>query len=279
MAEQVVCASCGAAFESPFCPACGERRLDHHDLSLRHFVAHSLHDVTHFDTKIFRSLKVLVSEPGRLTADYVDGRRVGWLSPVQLFVMVNVIFFFVAPKLGLFRFGYDYFAGNEHVLLRVATKPALDAARGGRDVPEFRTEFDHAIDHPKRLLIFIMVALFAVLLAALLYRRKRYFVEHVVFALHYYAFWMIASIAVPAVLVVIGTIMHVAGGGGLRFGDPLLIPLTIASSMTYLYFAIRRFYGASKTMSAVHATTLSFAMIAIFLVYRGLLFLLALRLV
>src|SRR5688500_4705347 len=130
--EEEACASCGIAMQGSFCTACGERRLDHHDLSLRHFLQHSLHDVTHFDTKIFRTIGVLLRHPGRLSSEYFAGRRVRFLTPVQLFVMINVIFFFTAPKLGLFRFGYDYYVGNRSVLVGVPTKKVLDEVRGDR---------------------------------------------------------------------------------------------------------------------------------------------------
>jgi hypothetical protein len=277
------CASCGASMHGGFCAACGERRLDHHDLSLRHFLQHSLHDVTHFDTKIFRSMGVLLRHPGRLTREYFAGRRIRFLTPVQLFVMINVIFFFAAPKLGLFRFGYDYYVGNRTVLAGVPTKKILDEVRGDRSVEEFRTEFDHAIDSPKRLLIFTMVAMFALALAILM--RRRFLVEHTVFALHYYAFWMLMMILLPLLLLAGGSIAAgvfraVTGRhASVAFADPILLTLTITASIAYLYVAIREFYGSSRRAAFIQGTILSVGMVAIFLIYRGVLFLLGTRLV
>ena len=35
----------------------------------------------------------MVSPPGRLTADWIRGRRVGYLAPLSLFLWINVAFF------------------------------------------------------------------------------------------------------------------------------------------------------------------------------------------
>ncbi len=273
------CPSCGSPFAGRYCSACGERRLDDHDFSFWHFVSHSLHDVTHMDAKILRSARLLITKPGQLTHDFFAGKRAGALSPVQLFVMVNLIFFFVAPRLGLFRFGYDYYAGNQTVLIGIPTMTLLDEARGERSIEEFRREFDHEIDHPKRLLIFSMVFLFAALTAVLMIGRHRYLVEHLVFALHYYAFWMLLMIILPGVLYAFGYAAAVVSHVRIRFGDPLLLPLAILGSTIYLAIGIRRFFGYGRAGAAALALVMSIAMIGIFLVYRGLLFLLALQLV
>jgi hypothetical protein len=47
------------------------------------------------------SLRTLVSPPGQLTADWIRGRRVGYLSPLSLFLWVNVAFFLVQSASGL----------------------------------------------------------------------------------------------------------------------------------------------------------------------------------
>ena len=92
------CPSCGAAIDGRFCAACGEKRVTAHDYSITHFAEHVLESLTHFDFKSLRAVRTLVTRPGRLTRDYLDGRRRGYIGPIQLFVIVNVVFALVGPN-------------------------------------------------------------------------------------------------------------------------------------------------------------------------------------
>jgi hypothetical protein len=42
-----------------------------------------------------RTIKMLLARPGQLSLDYVNGRRVRYMKPVQLFMIINLIFFFL----------------------------------------------------------------------------------------------------------------------------------------------------------------------------------------
>ncbi|RYF85547.1 MAG: hypothetical protein EOO03_13100 [Chitinophagaceae bacterium] len=56
-----------------FCSFCGEKKTDHHDLSLKHLAEESIEGLTHFDNKLFRSLKVLIRKPGLLARYHFEG--------------------------------------------------------------------------------------------------------------------------------------------------------------------------------------------------------------
>ena len=46
-----------------------------------------------YDQKVWSTLRVLITRPGLLTADYAAGRRVRYLSPFQLFLWLQAITF------------------------------------------------------------------------------------------------------------------------------------------------------------------------------------------
>ncbi len=95
-AAPVVCASCGAALAGPFCHLCGEKRLDRHDYALGHFLEHTLDAFTHFDFKVLHSIWSLLRRPGQMTADVLAGRRQPWAKPLQVFLIVNLLYYVVA---------------------------------------------------------------------------------------------------------------------------------------------------------------------------------------
>ena len=86
------CPTCGAAVNGRFCAACGEQRVTERDYSVAHYIGHVFESLTSFDIRSLRALWTLMARPGRLTRDYLDGRRRIYLGPVQLFVLVNVVF-------------------------------------------------------------------------------------------------------------------------------------------------------------------------------------------
>lgn len=87
------CPGCHQELLGPYCHQCGEQRFDPAALSLKSISQHIFTSLTDLDGKLWRSLRLLVSQPGQLTLDYLEGRRKQRLSPFQLFVLVNVFFF------------------------------------------------------------------------------------------------------------------------------------------------------------------------------------------
>ena len=67
------CPNCRAALAGSFCSDCGQRTPVNRTLTE---VGHELlHGITHFDGKACTKLPKLVFRPGRLTRDYIAGKR------------------------------------------------------------------------------------------------------------------------------------------------------------------------------------------------------------
>jgi hypothetical protein len=91
-AHALACANCGSALSGAYCQACGQAAHVHS--SLWHLVEETLHGVLHFDTKAWRTLPLLVAQPGVLTRRYIDGQRVRHVSPLALFLFTMFLMFF-----------------------------------------------------------------------------------------------------------------------------------------------------------------------------------------
>src|SRR5262252_4987894 len=53
----------------------------------------ALHEFAHVDGKIIQTVKLLVTKPGRLTTEFLAGRRARFISPVRLYLTCSLIFF------------------------------------------------------------------------------------------------------------------------------------------------------------------------------------------
>src|SRR5689334_16904216 len=91
--DAALCAGCGSQLVGRFCSRCGERVLDHHELSVWHFISHHLVDeLSHVDGKIARTLRYLFFRPGFLTEEYFAGRRLTYVNPVRLLLTAVIAF-------------------------------------------------------------------------------------------------------------------------------------------------------------------------------------------
>ena len=91
-----VCPNCNTEFDSScsFCPNCGQvnRKLD---LSFKYFISEFLSINFNIDSKIYRTLKLLMFSPAKLSMEFIAGKRVKYIPPMRLYMVISLIFFFV----------------------------------------------------------------------------------------------------------------------------------------------------------------------------------------
>ncbi|WP_404416628.1 DUF3667 domain-containing protein [Brevundimonas vesicularis] len=87
-----VCSDCGAETSGNFCANCGQPTHVHR--SLLHLGEELLHGVMHFDARIWRTLPLLWLNPGRLTREWVEGKRTRYVSPLAIFLFTLFVMFF-----------------------------------------------------------------------------------------------------------------------------------------------------------------------------------------
>lgn len=89
--HETSCLNCGTALLGPHCHMCGQIRHLHRNLAgFFHDIAHG---VFHFEGRIWRTLPMLAWHPGRLTRDYISGRRTAYISPIAGFLFATFLMF------------------------------------------------------------------------------------------------------------------------------------------------------------------------------------------
>lgn len=96
--QESACLNCGTALVGSHCHACGQRGHVHRTLGA--FAHDLLHGVLHFEGKTWRTLPLLVWRPGKLTREYIDGKRASYVSPIALFLFVVFLSFAAFSFLG-----------------------------------------------------------------------------------------------------------------------------------------------------------------------------------
>jgi hypothetical protein len=93
--SEVRCQNCGARVAQQYCSVCGQR-LEPPVHSLWHFSQVAAEDLTHADSRLWRTLYALLFRPGYLTQQFLAGRRAQYLPPIRLYLVLSVVFFLLA---------------------------------------------------------------------------------------------------------------------------------------------------------------------------------------
>ena len=98
LAGSACCMNCGTDLAGPFCHYCGQPDKNF----MRFFpvlMRELLEDFLDFDSRFMRTVKPLLFKPGKLTRDYLDGKRFRYVPPLRLYIFSSIAFFFLAAIL------------------------------------------------------------------------------------------------------------------------------------------------------------------------------------
>ncbi len=261
------CVTCGATLRGDWCHVCGEKSRGDNPPSIKRFVTDLLSEVFDTDGRIVKTLRLLILRPGHLTVEYMAGRRRPYLSPAASFIVMNLLFFFIQPLVNVNTFiatldtQLNWYPYSPWAAGLVEEKIA-DISMN-RDV--YEASFDAASENYARSLIFMQVPLLAIALSLVHIAKRRYLVEHLVYATHFYAFMLLMNIVAG-----FGVWAYFRLGLGNEFDLELTFSVLI---WLYLFFSTREAYADGWIGSAIKAVFLLAIVAAVIQFYRLLLFL------
>ena len=228
-----------------------------------------------------RTLLTLLRRPGQATADYFAGRREPYVRPFRMYVLISILFFFIVPHTGLFRYSLDSYETLPFLGDTPNQMVEAELQRTGESRAAYSRRFDETLaDHKKTMMVFL-VPMFALGLVPLF--RRRAFGEHLVFATHYFAvlllylgvfiqvFFKLAFYALQAMVEVAPGFARAAGN--VLETETTLVLFLVVPAMVYLAIAARRAYGATWKRAIAGGVFLSYwQIILIAYFYRGPLF-------
>lgn len=92
--DDKACLNCGTLVHDRFCPHCGQENIETRH-PFHYLFGHFAEDVTHYDSGFWKTIKYLLFRPGRLTIEYLAGRRASYVPPVKLYIFISFITFFL----------------------------------------------------------------------------------------------------------------------------------------------------------------------------------------
>lgn len=99
--KKIICPNCEKEFDKhfEFCPHCGQRNKKL-ELQLKYFFNDFLSSSFNLDSKIIRTLQLLIFYPGKLTRLFLAGKRASYVPPVRLYLIISLVYFTLLSFVG-----------------------------------------------------------------------------------------------------------------------------------------------------------------------------------
>ena len=260
-ASSLSCRHCGTAVHGRFCSSCGERVLTDDDRRIRSLLRESLEQILNFDSTLLRTLRTLLFHPGKLTTEYWEGRRIAYMRPLQLLLVLNLFYFFAAYCSAQLGFHVRVMFPSLDDLLRdrffshwaeAVVRSRITAAQ--TDYPSYRILFDAQLESAAKSLVVFIAPIVAFFLWLFHLRPRRAPLYHLIGGIHllsFYIFFWSTS------LIVLGLLHRFTGITDIRwFGY-----LSAFTLVAYIFLALRRLYPRPLLLSAATALIFVFVLI------------------
>ncbi|HEX6164000.1 MAG TPA: DUF3667 domain-containing protein [Vicinamibacterales bacterium] len=235
------CLNCGEPLHGAFCAACGQRAVPA-DPTVKEIAGDAWHELSGYDGRIAGTFRALL-RPGRLTLEYLQGRRARYVSPIRLYLIVSLIYFLVAAA------APETAGGLRVELVQPDGSPSMsaeDRAKALKDLETgpwlLRTFLRPIVEDPAAFrariftivprVFFGMLPLFAAIVA-LFYRRRR-FPAALVFAVHVHTFAFVIFLASQLAKF----------SGSATFAGVVALAATVAFSI-YMVKALKNVFGGT----------------------------------
>jgi hypothetical protein len=280
--EPAPCTNCGAGPVGEYCAACGQRHVTPQHFTARAFFHELLGEFVSLDGRFWLTLWTLVRHPGKLAREYFDGRGARYMRPLNLFLLLNLVFFLIQPHTGLLQWHLKAYLKGVRVAPELVERKRVERAqeverdreaRGEAPRPLqlesmeiFESSFEATIQDLKKSMLLVAIPIFAVAIA-MLYGTRHRFAEHLIFSTHFFAFSVFAlTVLVPLIFkAMVGWLILVRAPNTVDRAlstESALTVVLFALLGTYLYVGLRRMYGDSAITGAGRA-------VALFAAYEG----------
>ena len=238
-----ICPNCSTSLLGSHCHECGQKKIDANEYSLKRFLGRAINDFTDLESnKVLRTLVAMTVRPGVLAVEYLSGRRGRYLGPLKLYLTFSTLYFLFAwTVLSEVRGGSAQRIARHPVTVSVAQQRGLSPNAFADKVQE------KAEKYASGLRIF-SVLVSGTFLAALYFRMRKYYAEHLVFSLYYYSFDFFTKSLFALLFLVCAAIGFKLPSLVLNFFYPI--------ALVYLLFALRRVYQQKWPMTVLKAVVL-----------------------
>ncbi|MBK7910023.1 MAG: DUF3667 domain-containing protein [Candidatus Pollutiaquabacter aromativorans] len=240
------CLNCGAEVSDKYCSHCGQKNV-RTEVNAFSALGHLVADYFHADGKFFSTIPPLLFRPGRLTREFMAGRRKTYVDPFRLYIFCSILYFLLGALVSSLRHPVvrqdDPSVHRQTEPLHADSLTTYSLARTeeeddginlnftlpGNELPasieayddslaklspddrpgfffdqvlrqmirinskngDWEKEFNHKLLNSIPKMMFFLIPVAALILKFLYWRKRKYYLEHLVFQLHLHSFFFL----------------------------------------------------------------------------------------
>lgn len=192
--EIIKCKNCLRAINGKFCAHCGEKIVEAQDFTLAHIFRETFGAITNFDSRFYKTFKTLFLRPGQLTTNFIEGVRIPYVKPFQVFLIANIIFFLFLSDLDVFRTPSKWYFTHDNDEFGVMSKVSEIQEERSISFEEVALLYDNLSSGLAKGLIFLLIPFIAIIGWVLNFKSRLPIGQHFIFAIHYFAFVLLISV-------------------------------------------------------------------------------------
>ncbi|NQY27861.1 MAG: DUF3667 domain-containing protein [Flavobacteriaceae bacterium] len=287
--KRINCPNCDKHLKEDmnFCPNCGQENHIKR-VSMKMLVSDFSSTYFSFDSKLFASLKYLLIKPSFLSLEYLDGKIEAYLRPIRLYIFISFAFFLlnsiistggsISDEINLTANGNLTTieqVQSEFEKAKTVNNDKEDVAFSELDEQLFDGKITKILSDKKELklfllflksklpiLFFFLIPILGVLLFLFFYKKKYFYVDHLVFALHLQSFVFVLLI----VSLLIDWVFKID-----------LTSFAILGLLIYGFIAARKFYALGKISTFIRLSFVGLTHVILSTIIFGFFFLIVLK--
>ena len=185
-----------------YCNECGQKTKSL-QISMGHLVGDFFNEYFNFDSRFFKSIGPMLVRPAYLTERFFEGKRNSYVNPLRFYIFISFIAFFLASTISLnfldesgSSLTLDPESDNiifskSNTLGPLSTSTSKDEIDTNKALDVLKMNKDKITQNAFKYLsiaMFFLMPFFAVILYLFFVKRKRYYMEYLIFSFHVHTF-------------------------------------------------------------------------------------------
>jgi hypothetical protein len=233
------CTNCGALSSGLFCSSCGQKKFLRKQFELRQSIREIFSEFSDLESSLGKTIRTLILQPGRLTADYLAGKQKSYVSPVKLYLIV------ITANFLLYRVLENYSFLNIELLKNLAAdipwvqRTITEASRtSALSIDIFYHQVNSQINDTLPIFLYLLIFAQALVLKVQFIKHHRYYIEHLVFALHFMSFGFLRDMALLPIQFL---------------NAQIALVISIITTIAYLFLSLKHSYKLSGKRLLFHS--------------------------
>lgn len=172
---EVICKNCGSSTQGKYCHNCGQR-TSINKVTFKETFQDFVDTVFSVNSPLLLTLKLLLTNPGKLFREYLSGKRKTYYKPVPFFILISVVFVLIKALINFDPLQGVVMVGGKELDMNLFNNAAIFMAKNANNI------------------IFIFVFTFSVMIKLFFYK-KYAFAEFIAVSFYVIGFYTIITTA------------------------------------------------------------------------------------